>query len=124
MVGQAAVEARLVSAPMLIAVAISGIAGLMVPRLRAAVFYLRLFLVLLSAAAGLSGCLAGLTLILLGILSASSFGVSQTQPMETPTVQGWKDTVVRLPWSMMRKRPAFNKNLRRQRVEKRENLRQ
>ena len=67
-VGQAAVEARLVSAPMLIAVAISGIAGLMVPRLRAAVFYLRLFLVLLSAAAGLSGCLAGLTLILLGIL--------------------------------------------------------
>ena len=114
-VGQAAVEARLVSAPMLIVVAVSGIAGLMVPRLRAAVFYLRLGMVLLAVGLGLPGCFLGLTLILARIVELSSFGVSYTRSLEDPTVQGLKDTVVRLPWGMMKKRPAFNRNLRRQR---------
>ncbi len=114
-VGQAAVEARLISAPMLIVVAVSGIAGLMIPRLRAAVFYLRLGMILLAAVLGLPGCFLGLTLILIRIMQLSSFGVAYTKPLETPTVQGLKDTVVRLPWWVMRTRPSFNRNLRRQR---------
>lgn len=113
-VGQAAVEAKLVSAPMLIAVAISGIAGLMIPRLRAAVFYLRLFMVISAATLGLIGCFLSLSLILIWILSISSFGVPYLNSLETPTVQGLKDTVLRLPWGMMKTRPAFNRNLKRQ----------
>ena len=38
-VGQAAVEARIISSPMLIVIALSGISGLMIPRLKTAVFY-------------------------------------------------------------------------------------
>lgn len=113
-VGQAAVEAKLVSAPMLIVVAISGIAGLMIPNLRAAVFYLRLGMVALAAALGLLGCFFGMTLILVSILSLSSFGVSSVDSLAVPTVQGLKDTLFRLPWSMMRKRPHFNRNRTRQ----------
>ena len=113
-VGQAAVEAKLVSAPMLIAVAVSGIAGLMIPRLRAAVFYWRLIMVALASALGLLGCFLGLTLIIARVLSISSFGVPYACSLELPTAQGLKDTAWRLPWSMMKTRPLFNKNLRRQ----------
>ena len=113
-VGQAAVEAKLVSAPMLIAVAVSGIAGLMIPRLRAAIFYLRLLMIFLAAFLGIIGCFLGMTLILTRILSISSFGVSYTCSLEHPTVQGLKDTAVRLPWGWMKQRPFFNRNLKRQ----------
>ncbi len=114
-VGQAAVEARLVSAPMLIVVAISGIAGLMIPRLRSAVLYLRVLSVLAAAVLGLPGCFLIATIITVRILSLSSFGVSYTQPLETPTAQGLKDTVIRAPWDRMKTRPAFNRNRIRQR---------
>jgi len=113
-VGQAAVEARLVSAPMLIVVAISGIAGLMIPKLRSAVFYLRLGMTLLAAALGLLGCFFGFVLILWSVLTLSSFGISETVSLSHPSAQGLKDTLVRLPWSAMRSRPAFSHNRRRQ----------
>ena len=117
-VGQAAVEARLVSASMLIVVAVSGIAGLMIPRLRAAVFFLRVGLVLLAAWLGLPGCLLGISLLLIRLTGTTSFGVSYLQPLESPTVQGVKDTFLRLPWGKMLNRPAFNRNLIRQRRRK------
>lgn len=113
-VGEAAVEARLISASMLIVVAISGIAGLMIPRLRAAVFFLRVGMVFLAAALGLAGCLIGGTLLLIRAMGISSFGVPYLQPLETPTLQGLKDTAVRLPWNLMRTRPLFSKNRVRQ----------
>ena len=114
-VGQAAVEARLVSASMLIVVAVSGIAGLMIPRLRAAVFFLRVGLVLLAAWLGLPGFLLGLSFLLIRLAGTVSFGVSYLQPLETPTREGMKDTFLRLPWWQMLTRPAFNRNLTRQR---------
>lgn len=117
-VGQAAVEARLVSASMLIVVAVSGIAGLMIPRLRAAVFFLRVGLVLLAAWLGLPGCLLGLSLLLIRLTGTVSFGVSYLQPLETPTVQGMKDTFLRFSWGKMLTRPAFNRDRTRQRREK------
>ena len=119
-VGQAAVEAKLVSAPMLIAVAVSGIAGLMIPKLRAVVFYLRLVMILLASVLGLLGCFLGLTLVLIRILTLSSFGVSYACSLGYPTVQGLKDTVIRLPWGMMKTRPPFNRNRYRQGEKKHE----
>lgn len=118
-VGQAAVEARLISASMLIVVALSGIAGLMIPRLRAAVFYLRLGLVLAAVSLGIPGVFLGITLLLCHLLHLSSFGTPYLQPLQTPTVQGLKDTFVRLPWGVMRTRPAFSRDRVRQRKKER-----
>lgn len=118
-VGTAAVEARLVSAPMLIAVALSGIAGLMVPRLRGAVLYLRPGMVLLASVLGLPGCFLGLTVIAVRLAGLSSYGVPYLLPLEHPDLQGLKDTVWRLPWRLMRTRPAFSRNPVRQRGGKR-----
>ena len=113
-VGEAAVDARLISASMLIVVSVSGIAGLMIPRLRAAVFFVRLGLVLLGAWLGLAGCLLGATFLLVRLFGLSSFGAAYLSPLETPTAQGMKDTVWRLPWGMMRTRPTFNRDRVRQ----------
>lgn len=109
-VGQAAVEAKIVSAPMLIAVALSGIAGLMVPRLKGAVFYLRFILVILSAFFGLFGYIAGFTVFLLRVFSLKSFGIDSLPSLTFPKAENFKDTFLRVPWRFMKKRPAFNKN--------------
>lgn len=110
-VGQAAVEARIVSAPMLIIVALSGISGLMVPRLKGAVFYLRLIYVVLSALFGLYGYIAGITVTLIHILDLSSFGTSSTVSLDRASFQSLKDSFWRAPWGKMRTRPFFNKNI-------------
>src|SRR5699024_2524779 len=74
-VGSAAVEARFASAPMVIIVAFSGITGLMIPKLKAAVIFVRLGLLALSAAAGLYGYMAGMAVLVMHLASMESFGV-------------------------------------------------
>lgn len=117
-VGQAAVDARIISTPMLIVIAISGIAGLMIPKLKGAVFYLRIILLFLAALFGLYGFIAGLTVVIMHIISLTSFGVDYTASLRRADFQSLKDTIIRAPWKSMLKRPTFNSNLTRQRVEK------
>ena len=109
-VGQAAVEAKIVSAPMLIVVALSGIAGLMIPRLRAAVFYLRLGFVISASTLGLFGYMTSLMFITVRIMSQRSYGVDATPSLFSPSAQSMKDTVIRARFGLMRTRPAFNRN--------------
>ena len=117
-VGQAAVEAGIISAPMLIAVALSGIAGLMIPRLKGAVFYLRLAFVILAALFGLVGVSAGICAVILRIFNLSSFGEDYTSSLENPTPQRLKDTFIRAPWTFMKLRPFITKNLKRRKTNK------
>jgi hypothetical protein len=114
-VGQAAVEAKIISAPMLIAVALSGIAGLMVPRLRTAVFISRIAITVLSAIFGIYGTLSFLVLLLAHILSIRSFGRDYTESLRSLSRQSQKDTFIRSRWSSMIKRPKIqNRDEKRQ----------
>lgn len=114
-VGQAAVEAKIISAPMLIAVALSGIAGLMVPRLRTAVFISRIAITVLSAVFGIYGTLSFLVLLLAHILSIRSFGRDYTESLRSLSRQSQKDTFIRSRWSSMIKRPKIqNRDEKRQ----------
>lgn len=117
-VGQAAVEARIISTPMLIVIALSGISGLMIPRLRGAVFYLRLIFVILAALFGLYGFFAGITVTVMHIVSLTSFGTDYTVSLRKAGFQSLKDTFWRAPWPLMKKRPEFNRNITRQSEEK------
>ena len=114
-VGQAAVEARIISAPMLIAVALSGISGLMIPRLKGVVFYLKLLLVAASALFGLYGYISLSAVFVIRVFGMNSFGVDYTVSLNDPDFQNIKDTFFRAPWWAMIKRPMFNKNKIRQR---------
>lgn len=109
-VGQAAVEAGIISAPMLIAVSFSAIAGLMVPRLMGAVFYWRLFIVIACAVLGLYGYFAVASIFVIRVFSIKSFGVDYTTSFARPDFPNLKDTFIRAPWNLMKTRPNFNKN--------------
>lgn len=109
-VGQAAVDARIISTPMLIVIAISGISGLIIPRLKGSVFYFRIFLVLLSSLFGLYGYITGMAFILMHIFSLNSFGTDYTVSLRRADFQSFKDIFFRAPWSKMKLRPAFNRN--------------
>lgn len=104
-VGQAAVEARIVSAPVLIVTALCGISGLMVPRLKGAVFYCKLLLIILASLLGLYGFFAGLVIIHIHLYSLESFGVDYVSPAMEFTFQSLKDTIIRAEWSKMLTRP-------------------
>lgn len=113
-VGQVAVESRIISTPMLIIVALSGISGLMVPRLRTAELYVKLFLLLLSAIFGLLGFIIGVLIVTVRILSLTSYGVDYTGALKDAGLQSLKDTFFRAGWNFMKTRPFFNKNIIRQ----------
>ncbi len=110
-VGQAAVEARIISSPILIIVALSGIAGLMLPRLKTAIFYFRIGLVLLSAVLGIYGYFLGMVFLMFHIFSLSSFFTDYTISFKKANLQSLKDTVFRAPWTYMKTRPVFNRNI-------------
>ena len=116
-VGQAAVEAKIVSAPMLIIVALSGICGLVVPRLKGVCFFWRLILVLCATVLGLYGVFAGTVLFMSSVFSLESFGVDYTSTAARFSAQSMKDTFIRAPWWRMITRPfALTGNKIRQRI--------
>ena len=114
-VGQAAVEAKIISAPTLIVVALSGIAGLMLPRLRAAVFYFRIIFVILAAFWGLYGLFCGVILMVMYIIAIKSYETDYTLTLNRISLQSFKDSIWRAPWKTMKTRPFFNNNIIRQR---------
>lgn len=105
-VGQAAVEAKLVAAPMIIIVALSGITSLLVPKMNAPVLVLRFGLLFLASGLGFLGVTVGFALVLIHVLSLYSFGVWQFAADKKIRLQKAKDTVVRAPWYHMLKRPG------------------
>ncbi len=110
-VGQAAVDARIISSPILIAVSLSGIAGLMLPRLKTSVFYLRIVFVLLAAFLGLYGYIVGAVFLSIYILSIYSYSTDYTISLKRAGFQSLKDTFIRSSWKTMRDRPLFNHNI-------------
>ena len=106
-VGQAAVEAKLVSAPMVIVIALAGITGLMIPRLKGMIVYARVGLILLATMFGLYGYFFGISALLIHIYSLRSIGVDYTGYLTSLNSQQSKDTAIRAPWWKMRTRPDF-----------------
>lgn len=115
--GEAAVQAGIVSAPMVIIVATTGIASFAIPRFSfgIALRLLRLALMLLSGILGLFGLLIGLLWILFHLAALRSFGVPYLQPLAPLTLSDLKDTLVRFPHWLMDRRPEFLKVLDRRR---------
>lgn len=107
-IGQAAVQAGIVSQAMVIVVAFTGISSFAIPAFNAAAAgrLIRFPLMILAAILGLPGILAGLTLILIHLSGLRSFGVNYLDPFTTPDVNQLKDTVVRFPWWAMRSLPG------------------
>lgn len=114
-IGQAAVEARLVAAPMIIVVALTGITNLLVPRLNAPVIYIRFFVLLLSSMFGFFGFTMALAVVAIHLITLTSFGVPAVSLDGSLRLSRAKDIAVRAPWWTMRDRPdALSANRTRQ----------
>jgi len=114
-VGQAAVEAKLIAAPMIIIVAMSGITSLLVPKMNAPILLLRFGILVLASCLGFLGVTVGCAILLAHVLGLRSFGVWQLSSGRKLHFQGVKDTVIRAPWRKMILRPGqLSKNAVRQ----------
>lgn len=105
--GQAAVEARLVSAPVVIITAISGITTLMLPTLIDALVLTRLFLLAWASVLGIYGYVFGIILVLLHLMSIRSFGVPYMMTMSRMLNHQGQDCWFRAPWWTMTLRPKI-----------------
>lgn len=111
-VGQAAVDAGIVSTIVVIVVALTAIASFAIPNEEfASVFrLLKFFIILTSAVYGLYGFLLGLLIVAVHLSELKSFGVPYMMPMVSGSVdgmQGKKDFVFRAPIKSMVKRPIW-----------------
>lgn len=104
-IGQAAVAARLISAPIIIVVALAAITSLLVPKLEGAAFVLRLLFVLITSVLGFYGLMIGMTAMFLHLLGIRSFGVPYLLDVLPLNMQEFKDTAIRMPWFYMIMRP-------------------
>lgn len=116
--GQAAVQAGLVSGAMVIIVSFTAIANFVIPALgmSAAIRLMRFFLMLLAGSFGLFGILAGMIPLLLHLVALRSFGVPYLLPVAPLKWVNFKDLFFRLPWRSLTHRPAVigSRNPRRQ----------
>ncbi|MFC0469651.1 spore germination protein [Halalkalibacter kiskunsagensis] len=104
-IGEAAVTAGLVSAPMVIVVALTAITGFVVTALNDAVILSRFLLLFLAAALGFYGILMGTLLILGHMCSLRSFGTPYLAPIGPIIFEGWKDSILRFPLWKLKVRP-------------------
>lgn len=105
--GQAAVQAGLVSGAMVIVVSFTAIANFVIPSINmaSAVRLIRFVLMILAGTFGLFGILAGLIPLLAHLVSLRSFGVNYFMPYAPYFKSNMKDLLLRVPWWAMKTRP-------------------
>jgi spore germination protein KA len=108
-IGQAAVEASIVSPVMVIVVSITAIANFSTPVFAMAISarLLRFALMILAAFIGFFGIMIGLMIITIHLCSLRSFGVPYMMPLAPYSWDGQQDVFIRFPVWAMKERPKF-----------------
>ncbi|MNI59064.1 Spore germination protein B1 [compost metagenome] len=119
-IGQAAVQAGIVSAPVVIVVAVTGISSFAIPRYNFGTAYrmLRFPMLILAGVLGLYGVICGLFIMIIHLLGLDSFGVPYMSPVAPQALRGLKDVFVRAPRWSMNVRPAYLSGANRRRIPK------
>lgn len=120
-VGQAAVQAGIVSSAKVIVVSVTAISSFSTPafNLAAAIRMIRFPMMILASFLGLYGVMLGVLILQFHLCSLRSFGVPYFAPIAPFRLSGLKDMLFRAPWWMMQKRPLYAKqNRKRQETSK------
>ncbi|MGI5850421.1 MAG: spore germination protein, partial [Christensenellales bacterium] len=109
--GQAAVEAGIISPLMVIVVALTAMATYASPSYSLATSFrmLRFSLMVLAGVLGLYGLILGLFILLGHLCRLKSFGVPYLSPFvaSNASMKDFKDAFIRVPLHLMKKRPEF-----------------
>jgi spore germination protein len=113
--GQAAVEAGIVSPIAVIVVSITGVCGFAIPHISLVSSFrlVKYFLLIASAFLGLFGFWVASIFVLLHLVSLKSFGIPYMFPYTSGDVNDYsdlKDSIIRMPLFKMKKRPIFANN--------------
>ena len=107
--GEAAVSAGLVGAPIVIVIAITAVASFAIPFASDAVSLLKWVLLVLAATMGSFGITLGALAIVIHLASLRSFGTEYLAPFAPFQTSDLKDTLTRAPLWAMRTRPRAMK---------------
>lgn len=104
-IGQAAVQASIVSPLMVIIVALTGIATFTIPQYNISlpIRITRLLLMILSSVIGLYGLMLGLSFLLIHLCSIRSFGTPYLTPLAPFKAADLKNTIIRTPLKPFKK---------------------
>ncbi|WP_258171465.1 spore germination protein [Paenibacillus sp. R14(2021)] len=102
-IGQASVEAGLVSAAMVIVVSLTAISNYISPSYGFGIAQriVQFVFMLLAGVMGLYGLMCGVFVLLVHLVSIRSFTVHYMSPLAPIVLADWKDTIVRVPRKMM-----------------------
>lgn len=111
-VGQAAVEAGLVSPMVVIIVALTGVCSFAIPNVALVSTFrlLKYFIIIFSALFGIVGFVSGVFIVIIHMCTIKSFGINYCEPFTGgKTYSVLNDTFIRLPLTKMKKTKIFNK---------------
>ncbi|SFB14294.1 spore germination protein [Lentibacillus halodurans] len=111
-IGEAAVQAGIVSPIMVIVVAVTAIASFSIPSYSVAISFrlLRFGFMLAAALLGLYGIILVYIMINIHIVNLKSIGVPYSTPFSPSFFRDWKDLVLRAPITMRTRRPSYLKS--------------
>ncbi|WP_310551530.1 spore germination protein [Paenibacillus glufosinatiresistens] len=107
-IGQAAVDAGIISAAMVIIVSLTAISSFVIPSISMSISVriIRFGMMILAGSFGLVGIFFGCVLLTVHICSLRSFGVPYSMPFAPAAEDEWQDTILRVPWPRMKRRPT------------------
>lgn len=104
-IGESAVSAGIIGAPMVILVSITAVSSFVVPAQTESGVIIRFFLLILASVMGGYGIAIGLFVVFIHMASLRSFGTPYFSPLAPLSTSGMKDTFIRVPIWAMFKRP-------------------
>lgn len=104
-IGDAAISAGLVGAPMVVVIALTAISSFVVPALSDVSTLVRFILIILAGFSGLYGIMLGFIVFVTHQVSLRSLGVPYMSPLAPSTFSDLKDVLIRSPIWLMRSRP-------------------
>lgn len=120
-IGDAAVSAGLIGAPMVLIVAMTAISSFVVPSLYESVTLLRFSFIILGGTLGLYGIAVALLLLLIDCCSLNAFGSIYTSPISPFSAVSMQDTFIRANFKRLEKHRIKLQNLNGMEINDKEN---
>lgn len=123
-IGEAAVQAGIVSNVMVVIVSITAVSSYIIPNyeIASSIRLVRFPMMFLAALFGMVGLAIGMMVLFIHLVTIESFGIPYGSPIAPTILSDWKDTFVRLPLWKMNQRPQIsNPNQTRRQAQSRRN---
>lgn len=103
-IGDAAVSAGLVAAPMLIVIGLTAISSFVIPSLYDITSLLRAVLIIVGGISGFYGIILVFAVVVINMASVSPYGVPFTSPLSPTKTGSWRDLIFRTDWRQLGKK--------------------